>query len=132
MTHTSIPDAAPADQRKEVIFIRERSGIWSVSLNGKFLGDYTRRYWAIEAAVEKAKDIAAHGRAAVVMFDGRQNVVHYDTRHAASVPREKDWLQHLTETFSRPFSATRKKGHNSQTPRESADDRNIKVVVIGL
>jgi hypothetical protein len=119
MTHTSILDVAPTDQDTEVILIRQRSGIWSVSVNGQFHGDYTRRDWAIEAAVEKAKEIAAHGGAAVVMFDRQENVVHYDTRHSASARREKDWLQLLAQTFLRPFSAMR----NEDPQPEAAGER---------
>jgi hypothetical protein len=50
--------------------------------NGQFYGDYMRRYWAVEAAFEKADAIAAQGGAAVIRMspDEEQNVLVYDTR----------------------------------------------------
>ncbi|HRO02011.1 MAG TPA: hypothetical protein PLS69_00185 [Terricaulis sp.] len=66
------------------ISIRQRSGVWRVSVNGEFYGDYTRRYWAIEAAFEKADAIAAQGARATIAIamDGQQDALLYDTGQA--------------------------------------------------
>ncbi len=71
------------------ISIDQRAGIWRVSLNGDFFGDYSRRYWALEAAFEKADDIAARGGAAIITsaMDGQQDALLYDTRRPT--PREE-------------------------------------------
>lgn len=43
----------PADVR-----VRERSGVWEVTVNGRFHGDYTRERHAVDAAVVAARHIA--------------------------------------------------------------------------
>jgi hypothetical protein len=109
MTHARSPSADQTAQDAETISIRQRSGIWSVSVNGAFFGDYTRRPWAIDAAVEKADDFAARGGAAVVTTDGHQNLVLYDTRRPAPAPREKDWLEQFAETSSGAFGLQKRR-----------------------
>jgi hypothetical protein len=87
MTNTSQPTLSA--KTADTISIRQRLGIWRVALNGKFYGDYTRRYWAIEAAFEKADAIAAKGGAATITIarDGAQDALLYDTR--APAPRRQ-------------------------------------------
>lgn len=82
---THMPKAA------DTISIRQRSGIWRVAYNGNFYGDYTRRYWAIEAAFEKADAIAAKGGAATVTIamDGAQDALLYDTREPRNARRKR-------------------------------------------
>lgn len=90
MTNRTNIDATAITQKTvDRISIKQRRGVWSVALNGKFYGDYVRRNWALEAAFEKADDIIASGGAAIVteaMHD-QQDAVLYDTRLHA--PREK-------------------------------------------
>jgi hypothetical protein len=85
MKNTSQPTHPP--KTADTISIRQRSGIWRVALNGQFYGDYTRRYWAIEAAFEKADAVAMDGGAAIITIamDGAQDALLYDTR--APAPR---------------------------------------------
>jgi len=98
MTNTSQPTHAA--KTADTISIRQRSGIWRVALNGNFYGDYTRRYWAIEAAFEKADAIAAKGGAATITIamDGVQDALLYDTRAPAprvarDKPKKAQWPQ---------------------------------------
>jgi hypothetical protein len=51
---------------ESVLAISERSDIWSVTLNGAFFGDYVREQWAIEAALQKAREIEQTGKAVCV------------------------------------------------------------------
>lgn len=96
MTNTSQPTYPP--KTADTISIRQRSGIWRVAVNGNFYGDYTRRYWAIEAAFEKADAIAADGGAATITIamDGAQDALLYDTRaptprNARDKPTKAQW-----------------------------------------
>lgn len=50
-----------------VLRVANRSGIWSVTIDGKFFGDYVRRETAVTAASEKLNEILlSGGRARVV------------------------------------------------------------------
>lgn len=99
-----------AVQKPDLISIAYRSGIWRVAINDEFYGDYTRRYWAIDAAFEKADDTAAGGGSAVITIamDGEQNALLYDTRTQV-LPRAKQasgaerlpWLQWLADALGR-------------------------------
>jgi hypothetical protein len=82
MTRAANPHTAEGPDK---ISVAPHSGIWRVALNGAFYGDYVRRYWAIEAAFEKADDIAARGGAALITLaiDGQQDALLYDTRRPA-------------------------------------------------
>lgn len=89
MTNTASTSAsAIAHDKIGRISIGQRAGIWRVALNGNFYGDYSRRYWALDAAFEKADDIAASGGAAIITWtiDGQHDALLYDTRRPA--PRE--------------------------------------------
>lgn len=83
---------AAAISNLDRISIRLRSGVWCVELNGKFYGDYTRKYWALEAAFEKADDISLKGGAATITWatDGRQDALLYDSRSASPAPLEPE------------------------------------------
>lgn len=90
MTNTEGSGAAAiAHRNTERISVNQRSGIWRVDVNGKFYGDYVRKYWALEAAFEKADEVAVSGGAATITWtiDGEPNALLYDTRRPA--PREK-------------------------------------------
>ena len=90
MTNTESTGAAAIAQEKiKRISIDQRAGVWRVALNGTFYGDYVRKYWALEAAFEKADEVAASGGAATITWrvDGLQGALLYDTRRPA--PREK-------------------------------------------
>jgi hypothetical protein len=90
MTNTvSTGAAAIAHEKIERISINQSAGIWSVALNGTFYGDYVRKYWALEAAFEKADAITASGGAATITWtiDGEHDALLYDTRRPA--PRDK-------------------------------------------
>jgi hypothetical protein len=90
MTNTESTGAAPTAREKiERISINQHASIWRVTLNGRFHGDYVRKYWALEAAFEKADEVAATGGAATITWtiDGEQDALLYDTRRPA--PREK-------------------------------------------
>jgi hypothetical protein len=136
MTHVPSPNAGQAVQGDETISIRQRTGIWSVSINGQFYGDYTRRQWAIDAAIEKADDITARGGAAVVRTGGHQDLL-YDTRRLAFAPREKDWLEQFVEMFQWRLWPAKKKRSKSpariaseqvrQGTREQKDGRSFPV-----
>lgn len=99
MTNAHTSRAPHAQREAEIISIRQRAGIWRVARDGEFYGDYTRRYWAIEAAVEKADAIAADGGAAVITIamDGEADATLYDTRQPA--PRE---AKAAKSAFERP------------------------------
>jgi hypothetical protein len=88
--HAANTGAVAALEKPDLISIRQRAGIWNVALNGAFYGDYARRDWAVEAALEKADDIAARGGAAVVAWtmDGQANARFYDTRRPKPSPLE--------------------------------------------
>lgn len=52
--------------------VLERSGIWRVTINGRFYGDYTKEEWAIEAALDEAQKIRRQGKAASIrLVDGK-------------------------------------------------------------
>jgi hypothetical protein len=112
MTHTqSTGAAAIAHEKIARISINQRAGIWRVALNGSFYGDYVRKYWALEAAFEKADEIAASGGAATINWtiDGQQNTLLYDTRRPAPReqvkramwPRERRWPPIVGESFAK-------------------------------
>lgn len=113
----------------DVISIRQRSGIWRVAHNGQFYGDYTRRYWAIEAAFEKADAIAADGAAAIITIamDGAQDALLYDTRAPASRdggdkapkaqwPKTRRWPPLVGEAFAKRLLERRHSKPNSAEP----------------
>lgn len=87
MTHVETADAV-APQRIDRISISQRTGVFRVSVNGAFYGDYTRKYWPLEAAFEEADRIASSGDAATISWaiDGEQDTLLYDTR---SPPRRE-------------------------------------------
>lgn len=93
MTLATATSADAAPQPVKTIIVRPRSGVWRVDVDGKFYGDYSRREWAIEGALKKAHDAAARGGAAVVRAagDGKHESILYDTRYAASPPRQAMW-----------------------------------------
>jgi hypothetical protein len=63
MTAASNTMSAP----ETVLLVANRSGVWTVKINGRFYGDYSRLEWALEAASEKQREIIfAGGRARVV------------------------------------------------------------------
>jgi hypothetical protein len=114
MTNAHTPSTHRAQREVETISIRQRSDIWRVAQNGKFYGDYVRRYWAIEAAFEKADAIGADGGAAIITItmDGEQDAVLHDTRAPAprkavkkaakaEWPRTRRWPPLVGETFAR-------------------------------
>jgi len=88
MTNTVSGAGAIAHEKIERVSINQRAGIWRVALNGDFYGDYARRFSALEAAFEKADDIAERGGIAIITWtvDGQHDVLLYDTRRPA--PRE--------------------------------------------
>jgi hypothetical protein len=88
MTRAANPHTAEGPDK---ISVAPHSGIWRVALNGAFYGDYVRRYWAIEAAFEKADDIAARGGGALITLaiDGQQDALLYDTRRHARAHRAR-------------------------------------------
>ncbi len=92
---------AAARESIDRISIHQRAGVWRVALNGDFYGDYARRYWALEAAFDKADDIAASGGAATITWavDGQQHAALYDTRRKPDVE------------FERAFDAPRARAH---------------------
>ena len=127
MTNTPQPTHPP--KTADTISIRQRSGIWRVALNGKFYGDYTRRYWAIEAAFEKADAIAADGGAATITIamDGAQDALLYDTRaHAlrgagdkpkrAQWPKARRWPPLVGETFAKRLLERRNEKPGNSAP----------------
>lgn len=112
MTNTSQPTYP--QRTADTISIRQRSGIWRVTHNGHFYGDYTRRYWAIEAAFEKADAVAADGGAATITIamDGAQDALLYETRAPAprgagdkakrpQWPKARHWPPLVGETFAK-------------------------------
>ncbi len=127
MTKTSQP-THPLNTA-DTISIRQRSRIWRVALNGKFYGDYTRRYWAIEAAFEKADAIAAKGGAATITIamDGAQDALLYDTRAPAprgagdkpkrlQWPKVRRWPPLVGETFAKRLLARRNEQAGNSAP----------------
>lgn len=82
MANARTSSAHQAQRGVDTIAIQQRAGIWRVARNGKFHGDYARRYWAIEAAFEDADAIAENGGAAIITIalDGAQDALLYDTR----------------------------------------------------
>ena len=128
-TMTNTFQATHAPQTADTISIRQRSGIWRVAHNGNFYGDYTRRYWAIEAAFEKADAIAAKGGAATITIamDGAQDALLYDTRapaprHArdkpkkAKWPRTRRWPPIVGETFAKRLLERRNHKASNSAP----------------
>jgi prolipoprotein diacylglyceryltransferase len=77
--------AKAADMNVARIAIGQRAGVWRVTINGELYGDYVRKAWALEAAFEKADELAASGRAATIAcaIDGRRETLLYDTRSPA-------------------------------------------------
>jgi hypothetical protein len=73
---------------ESVLAISERSDIWSVTLNGAFFGDYVREQWAIEAALQKAREIEQTGKAVCV-----------------TILRAEEWRDIHTLRFSRRSGA---------------------------
>jgi hypothetical protein len=53
-------------KQETVIRVSTRSGVWTVTVNGRFYGDYVRRDWALEAAAEKQRAIVKKGDRALV------------------------------------------------------------------
>jgi hypothetical protein len=90
MTNTMSANAPKTPHRSDRISIQQRAGIWRVSLNGKFFGDYVRRDWALEAAFEEAEAIAARGGAATVTWakDGQEAMLN-DTRRPTTLQEAK-------------------------------------------
>jgi hypothetical protein len=123
-THAAAAAAEPIHR----ICIRQRSGIWRVTLNDNFYGDYVRRYWALEAAFEKADEIAASGGAAIIVWtmDDQEDAMLYDTRRPATRdnagrayewPRTRRWPALVGETFAkRLLEQARAVRSISQTP----------------
>jgi hypothetical protein len=46
---------------RAVFHVKPRAGVWSVSLDGAFYGDYRAKDWAIEGAEAKAWELRAKG-----------------------------------------------------------------------
>ena len=115
MVDTTNTDAtATAHEAIDRISVTQCAGIWRVSLNRDFFGDYVRRYWALEAAFEKADDIAARGGAAIITWtvDGQQDAPLYDPRRPtprgkaeraveARATRARRWPPPVGEGFAR-------------------------------
>lgn len=128
MTHAQTSQPTHPAKAADTISIRQRSGIWRVAHNGKFYGDYTRRYWAIEAAFEKADKIAADGGAAIITIamDGVEDALLYDTRTPAprsggakaakpQWPKTRPWPPLVGESFAkRLLERTKAKPDNSE------------------
>lgn len=128
MTHTQTSQPTHPAKTADTISIRQRSGIWRVAHNGKFYGDYTRRYWAIEAAFEKADAVAAEGGAAIITIamDGVEGALLYDTRapaprpardepKRAQWPKTRRWPPFVGESFAkRLLERTKAEPDNSQ------------------
>ncbi len=119
---TTIAQQTHPPRTLDTISIRQRSGIWRVAVNGRFYGDYVRRYWAIEAAVEKADAIAADGGAAIITIamDGVQDALLYDTRAPTSPgargKRRKAPLskaRHWASAVGDAFLNARSRDHNA-------------------
>jgi hypothetical protein len=56
-----------------VLHVKPRAGVWSVSLDGAFYGDYGAKDWAIDGAKAKARDLRAKGlpvRLVILSTDG--------------------------------------------------------------
>lgn len=51
--NVAVETLLPADVR-----VRERSGVWELTVNGRFHGDYTRERHAVDAAVVAARHLA--------------------------------------------------------------------------
>ena len=112
MANTENTSATPnAHEQIERISINQRAGVWRVAFNGDFYGDYVRKYWALDAAFEKADEIAASGGAATITWtmDGQPNTLLYDTRRPAPRaevkramwPRERRWPPIVGESFAK-------------------------------
>lgn len=52
--------------------ITHRRGIYRVTCDGVFHGDYTRRLWAVESAEEAARKLRKQGRQAEIVELERQ------------------------------------------------------------
>ncbi|MBX3429615.1 MAG: hypothetical protein KF779_08545 [Hyphomonadaceae bacterium] len=53
-----------------------RSGIWRVMINDQFYGDYVRKDWALQSALDRAHELRSSGRRAQVkLTDHRTNSV---------------------------------------------------------
>ncbi len=126
MTHAQTSQPTHPAKTADTISIRQRSGIWRVAHNGKFYGDYTRRYWAIEAAFEKADAVAAEGGAAIITIamDGVEDALLYDTRSPArrgggkkaaksEWPKTHRWPPLVGESFAKRLLARRNDNQNN-------------------
>ena len=60
----ALSDAVPVTS----VTVSSRAGVWTVAVDGAFLGDYSRKPWAIEAALQKGGEIAASGRPVQVVL----------------------------------------------------------------
>ena len=54
-------NSADIPEEETIIRISPRSGVWSVSVDARFYGDYLRRDWAVEAAAAKKQALAKEG-----------------------------------------------------------------------
>jgi hypothetical protein len=60
-------------QSGAVLHVKLRAGVWSVSLDGAFYGDYRAKDWAVEAAKAKAHALRGQGltvRVLILSTDG--------------------------------------------------------------
>jgi hypothetical protein len=146
MTNTEGAGAAAiAHETIERISIDQHAGVWRVALNGRFHGDYVRKYWALEAAFEKADEVAANGGAATITWtiDAEQDALLYDTRRPAprAMTRKKDnramkwpltrrWPPMVGESFAKrllerawPTESRRSRGWCADAPSPSLPSR---------
>ncbi len=54
-------NSADIPEEEAIIRISPRSGVWNVSVDARFYGDYLRRDWAVEAAAAKKQALAKEG-----------------------------------------------------------------------
>jgi hypothetical protein len=68
--------AAPTNSTAPMVLsVAERSGVWGVKLNGRFYGDYVKREWAKQAALEQARRLRLAGNSArAEIADDKGNV----------------------------------------------------------
>ena len=101
MRNTASTDASKT-KVVDHISINHRADIWRVTLNGNFYGDYSRKYWALEAAIKKADALVELGRAATITsnVDGRTDTPLYDTRRPSS---RKDAKHMFESQLHRPL-----------------------------
>lgn len=96
--------APTAREPTDTIAVQQRAGVWRVTLNGDFHGDYARRYWALEAAFEKADDIAASGGVATITWavDGQQDALLYSTGAPTPLDRSRRWPHRVAARLAKP------------------------------